>query len=183
MLEDLIKFFERISTRIDPIADLYTKLIVEEMVIKEAKMAHIFPNDEVLHIGCGPVPHTSITIARETGAEVTAIDNDLGAVGAASLYIHNKGLSKKIKVEKGDGMDYPISRFDAIFVSRGIEPRNEVLKKIFDSMKINARLIYRKMPGDDEIFLDKFSKSIRQPFFTLTKSFLMVKGKNGANKE
>ncbi len=139
---NLIKIFERVSSRILFLGLLYKK-IHEGLVIKEIRAALITQKDKVLQIGCGSLPYTAETIANKTGARVTAVDNDSLVVKDASNYIFEKELSGLVKIEKGDGNDYPVSGFDVIIFSLGVKPRDQILKRVLLEIKGGTRIVFR----------------------------------------
>ena len=47
-----------------------------DMVKKEISFGRITSKNNILHIGCGPIPATSILITEITNANVTGIDNN-----------------------------------------------------------------------------------------------------------
>ncbi len=177
MLYRAVKFFERLSMRIKFLGDFYTGL-GGALVEREISVASITFDDNVLHIGCGSFPYTSEIIARETGARVTAIDCDNVAVEDAKQYIDKKKLAS-VKIEKGNGMNYPFAEFDVIVVAHGVQPKEAVLRGILHSMKKGARLIYRNPKGilgrlyNNEFILLDGAEHIRQKRAIFRQSILV----------
>jgi ribosomal protein L11 methylase PrmA len=141
LLNAIVRVFEKIAARIRLIKYFYLKCF-EGVAKKEIEMASVGYNDNVLVLGCGSVPYTTLVVAQ-TGAKVTTIDNDLEAVKRASWCISKNSISKKIKIEHADALDYSLEGFDVIMVPLGIEPKEKVLKRIFSSMRDGTRLVYR----------------------------------------
>lgn len=110
---------------------------------KEMEMAHISKNDRVLHIGCGPFPITAITIEKMTDASVVAIDNNHKAVELAKKYIKKRNI-KNIKIELGNGTNYPAKDFDIIIITNAVVPRKQVLDNIFKTSNSNCKIICRE---------------------------------------
>ncbi len=120
----------------------------EEAILEEFKMLNIKGN-KVLHIGCGALPNTLISLAKNIPAIYVGIDRDDEAVKIAKKVVEEYGLN--IKIEKGDALNYPLNEFDFIIVSFGVEPKEEVFNRIKRDAKENVIIIYRKQWD----FLDK----------------------------
>jgi protein-L-isoaspartate O-methyltransferase len=181
MLYNMVKFFERLAVRIK-FLDVFYSAFGKCLVEKEISAASIIANDKVLHIGCGSFPYTAIIISQMSGAAVTAIDCDSIAVKDAKYYIKRKHIPW-VKIEKADGVNYPLTEFDVIVVSHGVKPKETVLKIILQSMKSGARLIYRNPKGfvgylynnEEFVFLEK-AERIGQEKITCRESILVKKG-------
>ncbi len=160
---------------------LFQKLLMEwrrPVFLNEIKMANIKKNDKVLLIGCGIFPSETMLIAEQTGVDVVGIDNSPQAVKIARKYVKKKGLSKNIKIEYGDGKDYPINDFDVIFIAINVWPIDFVLKHILKNMKLDGRVMCKSLKNDiiNVIEKEKFDivSKLENP---QTQSFLLVKKK------
>lgn len=122
----------------------------EEMVNEEIKMADISSNDKILHIGCGPIPATSIIIAEKTSAQIKAIDIDYNSVQKAKKVIKQYIKSKNIDIKNADGANFPISDFDIILVSDGVNKLYKILYSIGVSSNKNVKVIFRKTILDNK---------------------------------
>ena len=138
--------FEKVAHKFDIISTNYLKMY-RELVEKEVKMADISSDDLVIVIGCGSLPATSVLIAMETEAHVVSIDTDGRAVEDAYKFVRNLHLEDRIKVEHADGLFYPLKEFDVIFLLYGVKRQEEIFKSLADSMKNNARIIFRTVIG------------------------------------
>jgi hypothetical protein len=136
-------FAESILTRITQFADLYTGYY-QHMIKDESSMVGISSSTSVLHIGCGAIPNTAVTLARLTGAKVTAVDNDPDAVKKAICYVKKLQIQKLVHVKAGDGITYPVQNFEVIILSLGVEPIGKVLRHIASSSDQNVKIIYRR---------------------------------------
>lgn len=116
--------------------------------LNEIKMANITKNDKVLLIGCGIFPSETIEIAEQTGADVVCIDNSINVVKSAKKFVKKKKIGNNIKIEHGNGVDYPISDFDVIFVAINVWPIDLVLKNILNNMKSDARVMCKSINND-----------------------------------
>ena len=116
--------------------------LYEKMTLEEFEMVKIKPTDNILHIGCGPIPNTLIILAKNIPAKYTGIDRDREAVKMAREMVQKYGLD--VKIEYGDALTYPIDSYDVIIVSYGVEPYEKVFDRIRKEMKKDAVVIYRK---------------------------------------
>jgi hypothetical protein len=147
---DALKFFwdiffvvlEKIGLKFDVISSNYLKLY-EDIVEKEICMAKISSKDRILVIGCGSLPATTALIAMKTKAEITTIDTDLKAAHEASYFFKNLNLERQITVEHADGLKYPISKFDVIFVLYGVQQQKEILNYLAENMQDTTKIIFR----------------------------------------
>lgn len=147
---DVFKFFwdiffvvlEKIGFKFDVISSNYIKLY-DDIVEKEICMAKISSKDRILVIGCGSLPATTALIAMKTKAEITTIDTDLKAAHEASYFFKNLNLERQITVEHADGLKYPISKFDVIFVLYGVQQQKEILTYLAENMQDTTKIIFR----------------------------------------
>ena len=116
--------------------------------LNEIKMADVTKNDRVLLIGCGIFPSESILIAEKTKAKVVSIDNSQKAVKIARKYVKEKGFSNLVKIEYGDGLNYPVKDFDVVFVAINVWPIDSVLKYLSKNMKKNTRVMCKSLKND-----------------------------------
>lgn len=122
---------------------VYTKFF-EKMTLDEFKMVNIKQKEKILHIGCGAVPNTLLILAKHFDAFFVGIDRDAKAVEKAREMVKKYGLENKIKIERGEAISYPVSNFDVIVISLGVEPKEEVFERIRSEMKGGARVVARK---------------------------------------
>ena len=121
----------------------------DDMAAKEIEMANITAADRVLHIGCGPIPATSILIAQKTGAKVLGIDYNPVSVQLAHRCVGHLPEQSRPAIVHADAYTYPVDTFTVIVVSQGIKPPVGVLEHINTSMKPTARLVYRTSSSPD----------------------------------
>jgi len=142
-LSDLVFILiEYIIIKFDKIIPIYLDFHIP-IIDNEIKLANISNKDKILNIGCGPIPATSIYIAKKTNADVTAIDKNLQSVKKAEKLILKLKLKEKINFIHANALDFPLQKFDIIIVSLGTKEYDEVLKYISQNMKDDARLIVR----------------------------------------
>jgi D-arabinose 1-dehydrogenase-like Zn-dependent alcohol dehydrogenase len=184
-IKDFVDYAFRMAeitlTRITQFADLYTGYY-QHMIRDESSMAHISSSTSVLHIGCGAIPNTAVTLANSIGAKITALDNDINAVKKAKQYVKNSHLQQKIKVAIGDGTNYPIQNFEVIIISLGVEPIRKVLQNIASSANSNTKIIYRRTRygkkqqiPQDTFLVQKKVKHHMFRIFSFTEALLLIK--------
>lgn len=115
----------------------------ERATLEEFEMVEIRKSDKVIHIGCGPLPNTLVSLAKNIPAHYVGIDRDEEAVKIGKKIVQEYGL-KNVLIERGDALEYPIHDFDFIIVSFGVEPKEKVFDRLRKEMKNNAKIIYRK---------------------------------------
>jgi precorrin-6B methylase 2 len=142
LMDSLFIFFEKIGHKFDIISFNYLKMY-GELVEKEIKMADISPEDHILVIGCGSLPATSIVLAMKTKAIIVSIDKDHRAIKEASQYIKNHNLENRISLECADGLNYPVKKFDLIFVLYGVKQQKDILKYLANNIGNETRVIIR----------------------------------------
>jgi protein-L-isoaspartate O-methyltransferase len=150
--------------------------------LKELQLASIPPHAHVLHLGCGSVPSISVFIAQETDACIVGIDNNSIAVRLAQRYIKKKGLADRITIRFGDGMDFPVHEFDAIFIAISVWPIDRVLYHLGKNAKSSVQIICKGAKEDIALLLkqkefqDMFSLR-RTIEFPNSQLFLLTKNK------
>lgn len=137
---NFIKILEILASNTIFLSGFYSK-VFSRRVIREIQSVRIGKDDNVLHIGCGAVPYTSEIIARYTGAKVVAIDNDPKMVIKARSYIKKKRIPN-VQIEYGDGANFPLEKFNVIYISLGVHPLTAILTKIIKGGK-KKRIIFR----------------------------------------
>jgi ubiquinone/menaquinone biosynthesis C-methylase UbiE len=144
---------EKIIVNLDGLLPSYIDFY-EEMVENETNLANISDTDNILHLGCGSIPATSLIIAKKTKAEITGVDKNYKSVKQAQKLLSKLNLSDRINVMHLDTADFPVEKFDLIIASQGIKPYTETLKHISKSMKNDARLIIRTTSSPDGNLVD-----------------------------
>ena len=162
------------------------------MVENEIKIANISKGDNVLHLGCGPIPATCIIIAKKNGAKITGVDNNSNMVKEALYCISKFKDLNNVNIKHGEVSNFPIETFDIIVISQGVEPRSQILKHIAQSMKARARVVLRITSSstveliDNDIFLkDLFliNKKVSQDQYGLLVSMLLLKKQKNISQE
>ena len=145
----LIKFvdlgfilIEKFAVKLDKLLPFYLEFN-DKMIENEIELAKISNKDKILHIGCGAIPATSILLAKKTGAQVTGIDKDIFSIKQALICLSKLNFSDKVQVKHAEAQTFPVQMFDLIIVSQGVKPYCETLKYISQSMKPDARVVFR----------------------------------------
>ena len=168
-------FIDNIAYKFEIIAKLYDKLICT-VYKNEYEASNISNEDKVLHIGCGAYPLTEIILARTTGAKIVGIDRNPKAIKLANDIVNIKNLQDKIKIDHGNGMNYPLEEFNMIIVSSCTLPLLQVVDYIFKNVKNNSKVIVRELDAaveplinlidlQDNIILVKKIESHQFPFY------------------
>jgi precorrin-6B methylase 2 len=137
-------YVDYLSFKLEKFANLY-ELSISQEYDKESELFDIKDDNNILHIGCGAYPITAITLTRNNGVKVTAIDRSKKAVERAKFIINKKNLDKRISIQHGDGTNYPVEKFDTIIISGCAIPRIKILKHIFETAKSKSKIIVREM--------------------------------------
>jgi len=148
--------------------------------LNEIKMAKITSKDKMLLIGCGILPSETIIIAEKTKTKIIGIDNSIKACKLARSYIEKKGLSDLIKIEYGNGVNYPVQNFDVIFIAINVWPIDSVLENLSYNAKTNTRIMCKSIKNDIVKSLEKkellntfsIESQLENP---KTQSFLLIK--------
>ena len=163
---------ETISLKLEKLLPLYVKYY-EDLVENEIQIAKISSLTQVAHIGCGPIPSTSILIAKKTGANVVAIDKNQQAMKKASLCVNKLKLTDKITIKNAEASTFPIENFDVLIISHAVKPKEKFLYHVSKTMKENAIIVYRSFSSEsgeltdndsflkDIFIIDKISSSKR----------------------
>jgi protein-L-isoaspartate O-methyltransferase len=153
---------DNLSYKLDKLGNLYEKTI-SKSYIKETEKFDISGSKNILHIGCGAYPITTITLAKFNGGNIVGIDKNPKAVEKADKIIRKKGFSNRVKIEKGDGESYPVNKFDVIIVSSCSIPKSKILEHLFNSAKKDCKIIVRERFGPSKLvssYIDAYDSSI-----------------------
>jgi len=135
---------DTLSYKSEKAAELYEKSVGEKYK-NEYETFGISKDNKVLHIGCGAYPLSEIALAKLLGAEVVGIDKKPNAVKLADDVISKKSLGEKVKIEHGNGTNYPVNGFDVIIVSGCSLPKGEILENVFKIAKKQSTIIVREL--------------------------------------
>jgi precorrin-6B methylase 2 len=144
-------FVDIFSCKMEKLANIYQKSM-KETYIREGKKFNLENSKNILHIGCGAYPVTTITLTQFNGGKITGIDKKSLAVKFAKNIIKKKKLDNQIKIEVGDGINYPIDDFDTIIISGCSIPKMKVLYHILKKAKPNTKIIVRELYSSNNVF-------------------------------
>lgn len=156
------KVVDYLSFKLEKLGNLYEKIISKNYV-RESKIFDISESKNILHIGCGAYPITTITLAKFNGGNIVGIDKNQKAVEKADYIIRKKGFIDRVKIEKGNGESYPVDKFDAIIVSSCSIPKSKILEHLFKSAKSDCKIIIRESVGPGKLvstYIDAYDGSI-----------------------
>lgn len=143
---NILKFFEYRGSKWPGLGRLYGRLFYGPMVRREIALAGVDHTDRILHLGCGPLPLTAMTLA-EAGFRVDAVDRDPEAASSAVRVITQNALDGSINVICADGREVDYSGYDVVWVSFHVYPRRECLQQIVRTLSGGARVIFRNPRG------------------------------------
>jgi len=136
---------DNLAFKLDKLVERCYKKSIGAEYRREYQTFDISKNDKILHIGSGAFPLTEIILAETIGATVVGIDSSMKAVNSADDVVHKKNLQDKIKINYGNGIDYPINDFDVVIVSSCASPMLKIVEHIFKTAKNNSKIIIREM--------------------------------------
>jgi len=138
----LFIFIEKIVVKLDKLIYIYLDFY-KPIVINELKFLDISNKKNILHIGSGPIPATSILISNKTNSKITCLDKNLKSIKQAKVLLSKIKKNKQITVIFSDLKDIQFSLYDLIIVSQGVEPYLKILKDISKQMKKDTKIIFR----------------------------------------
>lgn len=141
----IVKSIETLCSKSIFLSSVYNWLFYKRMVDSEICLSGVKEGNNVLHVGCGSLPYTSVALANH-GVRVVAIDSDAKAVLRAKKMVSRLNLSDKIKILHQNGLAITDSKYDAVWLSLHAEPKTELINKYISLMKKDFVLVYRN-PG------------------------------------
>jgi protein-L-isoaspartate O-methyltransferase len=157
------KIVDNLSYNLEKLGDLYEKTISDSYV-RESELFDISDSKNILHIGCGAYPITTITLAKFNGGNIVGIDKNPKAVEKAVEIVKTKGIENRVKIERGDGISYPVENFDAIIVSSCSIPKSKILEHLFTSAKPSCKIIIRERFGPSKLvssYIHEYNDTIK----------------------
>jgi protein-L-isoaspartate O-methyltransferase len=158
--------FEKFACTFEFISKYYLQLY-DELVEKEIEMAKITSNDNVLVIGCGSLPATSVLSAIKSKAKTVAIDCDSKAVENACTFIKNFDFENIMEIKYADGLSYPVNNYDVIYVLYGVKQQKEMLEYLARNVNGNTRIVFRTT---EDSFKNLVGKDFLTKYFDIKKS-------------
>ncbi|MGI6168710.1 MAG: hypothetical protein ACOYI4_03200 [Christensenellales bacterium] len=125
---------------------LFYKLTAQyykNIILREARLAHIRENDNLLCIGGGPCPYTAIMLHKLTGVRVTVVDNNQGCVARSQELIKRMRLDKDIHILHNEGDAVNCRGFSIIHLAMQISPKEQVLKSLWQKAQVGAKILVR----------------------------------------
>jgi len=150
--EKLVKGGEALASGRRMIGSIIYRTFFGRITSKEVPLCGLKAGDHVIQIGVGSLPQ-SVRFLAELGIRVEALDNDPRAVANASQYLRRFNRDGRISVRQGDGLKVDCNAADAVWLSFVVQPKEEILKRAFASLKEGGRLVYRNPVGLFSYFL------------------------------
>ncbi len=138
----MIRGFETICLNSSLFQKWYYNTFYKRLIAREIQAADLTAGGNILHVGCGPMPYTSLALAR-SGKKVTALDIDSESAVQARKAVASAGLSSQITVHESDGLNFDPSTFDGIWISLHVSPKDKIVPVLLSKMKPGAVLIIR----------------------------------------
>jgi len=160
-------FSEKITLKLDYFLEYYIKYY-DNMINSEIKLGPISKSDNIVHIGCGSIPASSVLISKKTDANVVCIDKDKKAVENAKICIDKLNFSDKIKIKNVDALNFSFDNYNVIIVAQGIHPIDKFLKYLSEKISKETIVIFRTF-SDDKGNLSKSDEAVKN-FFKIEKS-------------
>ncbi|MDP2181122.1 MAG: nicotianamine synthase family protein [Actinomycetota bacterium] len=132
------------------------------LVGAEARAASLHADDEVLFVGCGPLPLTNILLAAHHHVHTIAIEEDVDLAALASRVVQRLGLSERIEVVRGDHRWLSVGRTpDLVMIAAQADPRQQILRHLLHVLPKGARIslrtyekgLRRILAGDEDLSL------------------------------
>jgi hypothetical protein len=117
-----------------------------DIIKKEAVLANITDQDNILCIGGGICPFSAILFHQVTGAKVTVIDNNEDCIPKAKRVIEKLGISDRVQVFYGDGSDIKmdLSKYSVIHFALQVAPMDYVFSQIEKKVEQGTKLLVRR---------------------------------------
>jgi 2-polyprenyl-3-methyl-5-hydroxy-6-metoxy-1,4-benzoquinol methylase len=135
---------DTLSYKSERIAQFYIKSIRKEY-LNEYQSLGLEKGKKILHIGCGPYPLTEISLAQHFNAQVVGIDNNQNIIKMAKEIVTRNNLDDQVRIEHGDGINYPVAEFDLIIISSCAIPKNMILENLLHNAKKDCIIIIREL--------------------------------------
>ncbi|MCL1843355.1 MAG: hypothetical protein FWF79_06040 [Defluviitaleaceae bacterium] len=114
------------------------------VIKKEAVLANITHDDNLLCVGGGTCPFSAILFHQVTGAKVTVIDNNSLCVPKARRVIKQLGLEKHVSVFCKDGTEADYAGYTVIHLALQVSPMESVFTQAEKLSAPGTRLLIRR---------------------------------------
>jgi len=151
------KFADILACNNRKIAEFYEKKIGFQYR-REYEAFGLMKYSRILHIGCGAYPLSEIILSESSTLKIVGIDKNPKAIDAAIKIIQKKNLEKRVKIIKGDGINYKVKDFDVIIVSSCSTPKEKILDNVFKNVNKNIIIIVREINSNKNNILDYIGK-------------------------
>lgn len=115
-----------------------------KVVQREIELAGLKAGERVLQVGAGSIPFSAIYLAQLGGVSVCAIDIDQQAIARARKKVQELNLAHRVRVELGNGKDFPLTGFTAAFIALQAAPKEEIISHIMNKGRGGMRVVVRQ---------------------------------------
>ena len=129
--------YEKIFRHFHVFVQLYFDMY-DELLENEIHLANITNDMNILVIGCGSLPATSLLLVQKTGAKTVGVDMDKKAVEHAKTFIDFYKLKGKLSFEHSDDLSFNLSLYDIIIIAYGIKQESFLFETLGKKMKSSA---------------------------------------------
>ncbi len=132
----VIKFIEKLGCHFRSFGDMYHKAFYHDIIENELELAELEKDANIIVVGCGPLPMTVHHLA-EKGFKVTGLDRDPSAIRYSRKFLED------VEFILDEGHDFDYSDYDAVWIPFHVEPKDDILCKIFRDIKVDGKVVYR----------------------------------------
>lgn len=130
---------------------------------QEGTMAKLKKEEHVLFFGSGPLPLSAILLTQIFGVTVHCIDSCPDCITLSRKIIRKLGLTKKIKISKGDARTFKLKGYDAIWLAALTRPKEAILHHLATAPPA-TRIIIRKGEGLRSLFYEPIDSTLLKKF-------------------
>ncbi len=149
----LIKSIEKLGCRFRTFGEMYHKAFYHDIIENELELAELEKDANIIVVGCGPLPMTVHHLA-EKGFNVTGLDRDPSAIRYSRKFLED------VEFILDEGHDFDYSDHDAVWIPFHVEPKNDILCKIFREIKVGGKVVYRVPRNHLKYFYNSFDVSL-----------------------
>ncbi|MCL1993437.1 MAG: hypothetical protein FWG66_10890 [Spirochaetes bacterium] len=116
-----------------------------DVVKREAVLANVNSDDNMLCIGGGLCPFSAILFHQITGANVTVVDNNMACIPKARQMIDRFGMGDKVFAlcQDGGNMEIDLTQYSVIHLALQVAPMDYVFSQIERQAAPGTRLLAR----------------------------------------
>ncbi len=162
LTDRFMKTIEYLGSKNYLIWSIYYRSFYKKILEREISLCALEPGSRVVHVGCGALPLTALTLAR-AGMEIEAIERDPVAAERASGFLRRAALQDRISVTVADGLEVDYSEADAVWISLSASPKRAILERVLTMVKSEARVVCRNSRGILSVLYDPINTELSCP--------------------